>query len=263
LGSLVGVTILLLKLTISPTVIAFASFLARRFGPAVGGWVIGLPVSAGPVALFLVLDHGASFTARVATGFVAGVSAQAAFVLGYVAVALRGARWTAALAAGSASFALTGVALETAGLSLPVLLACALSTLVIALKLVPSGLVVEQPRAGGHDLALRMAAATFLVLAITTFATTLGPGLSGVVTTFPLLSTILAVSVHRIDAHAAVAVYRGLLVGLFALTGFATTLALVLSRLPVAAAFTLAVFLTLSIQLGSLHTLRRSSGLRT
>ncbi len=106
-----------------------------------------------------------------------------------------------------------------------------------------------------------MVAATGLVLTITTFASALGPGLSGLATTFPLLSTILALSVHRADPHAAVDVYRGLLMGLFALAGFAATLALVLSRLPLAAAFTLAVVLTLSIQLGSLRTLRRDSGL--
>jgi hypothetical protein len=256
------VTILLLKLTISPAVIAFASYLARRFGPAIGGWLIGLPVSAGPVALFLDLDHGASFTAKVATGFVAGVSAQAAFVIAYVALARRGAAWPAALAAGTAAFAFTGVLLELSGFTLPVLLACALAMLWLALKLVPkTGHRRELPRGRG-DLVIRMAAATVLVLAITAFATTLGAGFSGVATTFPLLSTILAVSLHRADPLAAVAVYRGLLTGLFALIGFAATLALVLVHLSLASAFALAVALTLSIQLGSLRTVQRSAGAR-
>jgi hypothetical protein len=255
------VTILLLKLTISPAVIALASYLARRFGPAIGGWLIGLPVSAGPVALFLDLDHGASFTAKVATGFVAGVSAQAAFVIGYVALARRGAAWTAALATGTAAFALTGVLLELSGLTLPVLLACALAMLWLGLKVVPKTGHRELPRGHGN-LLVRMAAATFLVLAITTFATTLGAGFSGLATTFPLLSTILAVSLHRADPLAAVAVYRGLLTGLFALIGFAATLALVLVHLSVAFAFALAVALTLSIQLGSLRTVQRGSGAR-
>ena len=60
-----------------------------------------------------------------------------------------------------------------------------------------------------------------MVLLITAVASHLGAGPSGVATTFPLLSTILALSVHRADPLAAVAVYRGLLLGLFALTGFA------------------------------------------
>jgi hypothetical protein len=255
------VTVLLLKLTISPAVIALASYLAHRFGPAIGGWLIGLPVSAGPVALFLELEHGASFTAKVATGFVAGVSAQAAFVIGYVALARRGAAWTIALAGGTAAFACTGVPLELSGFTLPVLLACALGMLWLGLKLVPTTGHRELPRGRG-DLFVRMAAATFLVLAITTFATTLGAGFSGLATTFPLLSTILAVSLHRADPLAAVAVYRGLLTGLFALVGFAATLALVVVHLSVASAFALAVALTLSIQLGSLRTVRRSAEAR-
>ncbi len=140
-------TVLLLKLTLSPTIIAVASLLTRRFGPTVGGWLIGLPVTAGPVALFLALDHGASFAARVSTGFVAVVSGQAAFVLGYVALARRGAPWLTALLAGTACFAITGVALVEAGLSLPVLLACALAILIVGLRLLPPAAIVEQPPA--------------------------------------------------------------------------------------------------------------------
>ncbi len=254
--------IVLLKLTISPLVIVLASLLARRFGPMVGGWAIGLPVSAGPVALFVALDHGAAFAARVSTGFVAGVSAQVAFAIAYVGLAQHGADRLRSLAAGTAAFVATGLALEATRLSLPFLLAAALVSLLIGLRLVPGVAGVPQHEPTRRDLVLRMAAATGLVLAITSFASTLGPGLSGVATTFPLLTTILASSLHRTSAQAAVQVYRGLLVGLFALTGFAATLSIVLSRVPVATAFALALALTLSIQLGSLQAIRRTSGLR-
>src|SRR5207249_5299011 len=58
-----------------------------------GGWLIGLPVTAGPVLLFLALAHGAGFAEHVAVGLVAGVAAQAAFVLGYAAACRHGAGW--------------------------------------------------------------------------------------------------------------------------------------------------------------------------
>ncbi len=110
---------------------------------------------------------------------------------------------------------------------------------------------------------LRIVAATFFVLTITTFATQLGPGLSGVATNFPLLSTILAVSMHRSSPGAAIAVYRGLADrGSSRSRRFAATLAVVLFPLPVSEHFALAIALTLSIQLGSFRTLRRSTGLR-
>ena len=96
-----------------------------------------------------------------------------------------------------------------------------------------------------------------LLLLITTFATVLGAGLSGVVTVYPLLSTLLAVFAHRSDGpRAALAVYRGLLVGLFALMAFATTLAVVLTHLPLGGAHVLAIALTLTIQLASLRAIR-------
>jgi hypothetical protein len=254
------VTILLLKLTITPVVIAAATLAARRFGPAVGGWLIGLPVTAGPVALFLALEHGSAFASRVATGLVAGVSAQAAFVLGYVFAARRGGRWPAAVAAGSASFLVVGLAVDAAGLPALPLLVLGLVALAAGLWLVPAAASPPVPAPPPWDLPLRMVLATGLVLAITGFASTLGPGLSGTATTYPLLSTLVAVFVHRsAGAPAAVAVYRGLLVGLFALIGFATTLAVLLSRLPLGLVFTLAVALTLAIQLGSLQVMRRTA----
>jgi hypothetical protein len=256
------VTILLLKLTVSPLVILLASLLARRFGPAVGGWLIGLPVTAGPVALFLALQHGTGFSARAATGFVAGVSAQAAFVAGYAFFARRGSSRERALIAGTACFGATGAVLEAAHFRLPLLFVFALASLILGLKLLPARSVGVLPRPTRTNLVLRMVAATGMVLLITAVASHLGAGPSGVATTFPLLSTILALSVHRADSLAAVAVYRGLLLGLFALTGFATTLALLLSRVPLAAAFAVALCLTISIQARSLQSLRKVSTFR-
>jgi hypothetical protein len=256
-------TLLLLKLTITPAVIALATIVARRFGAAFGGWLIGLPFTNGPAALFLTLEHGPAFTAHVARGFIAGISGEVAFVLTYVALVRRGGGWLPALAAGSIAYGAVGSVLASASDSAPLLLACALAALLLGLRLVPQGAAVACPPAQ-WELPVRMVLATTLVVTVTAFASAVGPGLSGVATTFPLMSSLLAVCVHRANGPAAaIAVYRGLLAGLFALMGFAATLILVLSRLPLGAAFAVAVALTLSIQLGSLHVLRRGSIART
>ena len=250
-------TLLLLKLTITPAVIALATIVARRFGPAVGGWLIGLPFTNGPVALFLTLEHGPRFTAHVARGFIAGVSGEVAFVLAYVGLARRGHGWPASLAAGTVAYATVGTALATRTGSAPVLFLCALAALLLGLRALPRGGTASLP-ASRWELPARMALATTLVVSVTAFASAIGPGLSGVATTFPVMSSLLAVCVHRANGlAAAIAVYRGLLVGLFALMGFAATLILVLSRLPLDFAFALAIALTLSIQLGSLRVVRR------
>ena len=48
---------LLLKLVLTPALIAAASLAARRWGQAVGGWLVGLPLTSGPVAVFIALEH--------------------------------------------------------------------------------------------------------------------------------------------------------------------------------------------------------------
>jgi hypothetical protein len=75
-----------------------------------------------------------------------------------------------------------------------------------------------------------------------------------------LLITAAVITVATLVARRlrpAVAVDRGLLAGLLAPVGFATTVILLLARLPLGAAFGLAVLLTLSIRLGSLQIARR------
>jgi hypothetical protein len=54
---------LVLKLVLTPVLIGGASLAGRRFGPSVGGWLVGLPLTSGPIAFFLTLDHGHSFAA--------------------------------------------------------------------------------------------------------------------------------------------------------------------------------------------------------
>ena len=250
--------LLLLKLTITPTVIALASLAARRFGPAFGGWLIGLPVTAAPVVLFIALDHGPRFATRVADGFVAGVLGQIAFVLAYVQLSRRGHRLRFALAGGALAFLVAGLLFGVPRFPVALLAPLALAALFGALRVVPSKAGAPGAAGSRGDLLLRMVLATALVLGITTFASTLGPTLSGLAAGFPLLSTLLAVFAYRSDgAVAAVAVYRGLLLGLFALMGFALTLALVLQHLSTAAAFALALLVTFAIQLGSLRAVRR------
>jgi hypothetical protein len=250
--------LLALKLTITPAVIASATVAARRFGPAVGGWLVGLPLTCAPVVLFVAVERGPTFAAHVSSGAVAGVTAEAAFVLGYVGVALRGRGWLPSLAVGSVAFVAAGFSIDQVHPPLVVLLGCAVVSLLVGLRLVP-----RTPRAvwpqKRWDLPLRMALTTSLVLLVTGFAGTLGPGVSGIATTYPLITSTLAIALHRaVGADAAIAVYRGLLLGVFALTAFASTAVLVLTRLPLGGAFLVALLITVVAQLGSLPAARRA-----
>ena len=47
----------ILKLILAPVIIGGASLAGRRWGPAVSGWLVGLPLTSGPVIFFLALSQ--------------------------------------------------------------------------------------------------------------------------------------------------------------------------------------------------------------
>ena len=106
LGYAAAVPVLALKLVLTPLLIAGASLAARRWGPAIGGLLIALPLTSGPVAFFLAVDHGAAFAAGAVVGSLGGLVAITGFCLAYAAV---GPRAGAAAGIGAASAAFAGV----------------------------------------------------------------------------------------------------------------------------------------------------------
>jgi hypothetical protein len=242
---------LALKLILTPLLIGAASLAGRRWGPAVGGWFVGLPLTSGPIALFLALDHGVDFAAAATVGSLAGALAEAVFCLAYAAGARAG--WPAALAAATLAFAAAATLVQRAALPLSAATACAFVALLGALALMPRPRATAvPPPPPAWDLPARMVITTALVLAITGAAVTLGPRLSGVLATFPVYAAILTVFAHRASAAAAVQVLRGLLLGLFAFAAFFVVLGVSIGPLGVAAGFALATAAALAVQAGSL-----------
>lgn len=242
---------LVLKLVLTPLLIAAASLAGRRWRQAVGGWLVGLPLTTGPVAFFLALDHGPGFATAAALGSLAGAIAEGAFCLAYGHLARRGP--AVALAAACAAFAVAAAGLQRLTLPLAVLAALVLATLAASLRLMPSGAdpagAAPPPR---WDLPARMAITTALVVGLTAIAPVLGARLSGILATFPLYAAILTVFAHRAGSAPAVQVLRGLLVGLFSFAAFFVVLGALLERLGTAAAFVAASAVALAAQAASL-----------
>ncbi len=93
----------LVKLLLTPGLIAVATVLARRLGPGVGGAIVGLPLTSAPVSLFLALEQGPVFAATAAVGTLLGLLSQGALCLAYSWTVCRGPWWTRA-GAGMAAF---------------------------------------------------------------------------------------------------------------------------------------------------------------
>ena len=59
---------LIVKMAVTAGFVLAATMTAERAGPLVGGLVATLPIGAGPVYVFLALDHDAHFIAQSAVG---------------------------------------------------------------------------------------------------------------------------------------------------------------------------------------------------
>ena len=225
-------------MVVTPALITGATLVGRRWGHALSGWLVGLPLTSGPVVLFLALDQGRHFAANASLGVILGVASQAVFALAYVWSG-RATGWPLRLLAGTAAFVV--------------------GCLVLALLLMPRGeqLANRVPAGPPGDLPMRIVVATALVLGLTTVAPYLGSYLSGLVMPFPLYAAILAVFAHRLAGPAAAAtVWRGLLLGLFSFLTFFTVLAGTLVPLGIAPAFLLAVAAAVTVQGASLMIIR-------
>lgn len=254
---------LTLKLILTPLLVGAASLAGRRWGPAVSGWLVGLPFTSGPVVVFLVLGNGLAFASAAAVGILAGTLSQVAFCLAYSWLAARW-RWPGALVAGAGAFLAATAVLQQLVLPAVVWFALVLLALALGLRLMPraaeeSGQRVQPPR---WDLPARMLVATAFVLALTGSAAALGPQLTGLLTPFPLYASILAVFAHQQQGPAAaLRVLRGLLLGLFAFASFFLVLASLLVPAGATIAFGAALATALALQGVSLWSLRRRKAL--
>lgn len=243
-----------------PALIGAITVIGERTGPRVAGVLTALPVVAGPIALFLALEQGAAFAARSALATLAALLAVGAFCVLYARTCLhRG--WPLSLLAGLAGFGAATLALERLALPFAGALALALATPFAVKALTPTPpLPARMGRLTHAGLAARMAGGAALMLAVTALAGVLGPAWSGLVTVFPVATTILTVSSHRSHGpEFAVYLLRGLGAGVHGLAAFFAVLALGLERLGVALAFTLALAALAAIQLALLQRSARAA----
>src|SRR6476620_8055652 len=78
---------LIVKMAVTAGFLLVATVTAERAGPLIGGLVATLPISAGPVYIFLALDHDAHFVAQGALGSFVTNAYNAIFAVVYALLA--------------------------------------------------------------------------------------------------------------------------------------------------------------------------------
>ncbi len=252
--------LVVLKLTITPLVVGGASMVARRWGPLLGGFLIALPLTSGPVLLFLALDHGAAFASGAAKGSLAGCIPIVGFAFAYALVAVR-APWPLALLAGIVGWAAPALVLAAApDLALPLLVVLVVAVVAAAIRSLPRTDVIAPPAsAPPWDVPFRIAVVTSLVVVLTAAAQALGPRARGILATVPAIAAALTVFSHQRDgASHAIGVLRGLLGGLLGTAAFHTVASAGLVPAGIPLAFVAAIAAALAVQGAALVALRRT-----
>jgi len=253
---------LLVRLGLAPALVVGASLAMRRWGLRAGGTLGGLPVVGGPILLVLALQHGERFGARASQAALLGLISLAGFLVTYARLS-RALPWFTTLPLGWGIFLTCSGLLDLVRVTLATKVVVLTGALVVATPLLPR--TETDPKALSPptwDLPLRALTAAALVLGITALAGRLGPHLSGLLTPFPIVASVLTAFTQAQRGHeATVAVARGILAGLPAFGLFCLLAAVLLCDLGTAATFAIASAASLAAQAAMLALARRRSEL--
>jgi hypothetical protein len=235
-------TILAFRLLITPFFIGTVTLAGRRWGPAVNGLLVGLPLTTGPISFILAQMFGLEFASKAAAGNLAGQISMCVFCLAYSLAAQR-SNWLA-----SAAISITAYMLATFLLHqitwqlLPAFLAL-LAVIMLTARLIPrEPLTAYTSLPPKWDLPARMIVATTFVVLLTTFADLLGPQLSGLISTFPIFGVVFAAFTHfQQGGNAAANLLHGIVLGSTAYAFFFLTIGAGLTHLGIALTYPLAL----------------------
>lgn len=242
-------TLWLLKLVLTPVLVGAITLCARRWGHRLGGTLAGLPLTSGPVSIFLLLEQGETFAARAAQATVLGLVGVVAYCVTYALCSIRlRPGWcvlVASLALLAATFALSRV-------SVPLLIAFVFTFSAIVLgrrllgKVTPEGATTPNQLIPAWDIPLRMLIAAGVVGGLTLLGRSSGPQLTGIISPWPVVIAIVTAFVHvQASAVAARQVLRGALAGSVAFALFFFLVANLLETLTPLAAYGLATLVAL------------------
>lgn len=189
--------LLVTKVLVAPVLLTIVALVERRWGGVVGGWLLGLPLTSGPLSFLLLTEHGPRFAENAARGTLLGLVGAGVFCAVYFTVA-RSRSWGTSLALGVVGcFAVMGAVSQIhLGFVATMVLAAVVLALVAAVAASPKT-TIASPSPRGRDLAFRVVIASLVVAGVSVASTMLGSQMSGMLTTLPAITATMAVTTHR------------------------------------------------------------------
>lgn len=189
--------LLALKLFLSPVLVGGATWIQQRWGHAIGGRIIGLPLTTGPFLIIVAIQEGRQYAANATHGIVAGQFALALFTYTY-AITVRRMRWWQSLGVAT-------VAELTATMFLTRFTPTLILLMVINLLLI-GGALRSWPTPGpkpphvvhpNWELPARIITAVVIIVTLSALARSLGPVVAGALATYPVIISVLGAFTQR------------------------------------------------------------------
>lgn len=217
------ILLLIIKMAVTAGFVVIASLVTERAGPVIGALISTLPVSAGPGYVFLSLDHDTAFIAQAATASLAVNAATGVYAIVYVAIAQRASLSLSLPVALGLWFVLAAIINHVEWTFARAILAN-IAVYAVCVPLAARFRHVRMPiiTRRWYDVPLRAAMVATLVATLVAVSSRVGPAMSGIIATFPIVLTSLMLILHpRIGGPATAAVIAN---GLWGLVGFGTAL---------------------------------------
>ena len=246
-----------LKIIITPLFIGLVTLVGRRWGTIVSGFLVGLPLTSGPISLILALQYGPEFAVQSAIGSLAGQISICIFCSAYYCTS-RKYQWPVSIVVSTVAFLGATAVFNSFSWSLPSALLILAFTMVIASQVIairPASSHLARPPV--WDIPARMIIATAFICVLTAVADSLGPQLSGLLAPFPVFSLVIsAFTHHQQGADSTARLLRGIVTGSLAYAVFFLIVHIYLLSFGPAITYTAAAIIALCVSGVSLYASR-------
>lgn len=186
-----------LKLFLAPFFVWIISVLQGRYNARLGGLFLGLPLTTGPFLLIIGLQEGRSFAKTAAHGVLVGQLSLIVFCFVY-ALAAKNLNWKrsifiATIAVWSSGYFFNLINFSNLGVIMTLFFVWSISLGLFPKHEKPTEKVV----APNWELPVRLITTVVLILLLTATANILGSKVSGALSTYPTIITVLGAFSHR------------------------------------------------------------------
>jgi hypothetical protein len=186
----------LIRVLLAPLAVLAGTLAQRRFGYAVSGLILGLPLTSLPLLWLVALQHGTAFASSMTGALLVGSIAEAIVLWLYARLTIHLSP-SFALVGALGAFALAAEAVNL--LRLSALLAGVITALgfAAALRWWPVTAPASTSGEGRSRLWLRVTLSAVFTIVLVALAGRLGPVLAGLIDALPAMSLMMAFTTHQ------------------------------------------------------------------